>query len=408
MNIAFLTEDIFGIGGVQRVVSTLANAMAPGNNVSIICINKSIKVDRNIYQLDERVIVKNPKELQQINRGQYFKKGLRYINKKYFGFKNVGVLNYIYITKLDKDILSDFLNRNQFDIVVAAQLKLSMLLGSVADKVTTKCYGWQHNTFEAYFNTPHKYYWNQQALAKKYLARLEGCVVLSKADEEQYAKEIGLQTRCIYNPVHIVGGYEDATNKKQVSEQQIGAKKTNEQGIKRILFVGRLVKEQKGLDYLVEIIKRCLAYNYRFEIVGDGADRPYLEAEIHQSGLERKVRFCGSTKNIQDYYNNADLLVSTSRWEGFGLTLVEAMQFGIPCVAFDNSGPREILGDSGAGIIVSKYDIVSFVESIHMILEDDEKYDQFSIAARRRYQDFNPDIIAVEWLKFLGEGYNGK
>lgn len=407
MNIAFLTEDIFGIGGVQRVVSTLANALAPGNNVSIICINKSIKVDRNVYQLDEKVIVMNPKELQRINQGQYFKKGLRYINKKYFGTRNIGILDFMYITKSDKDILSEFLNRNQFDIVVAAQLKLSMLLGSVADKVTPKCYGWQHNTFEAYFHSPHKYYWNQNALAKKYLSKLEGCVVLSKTDEKQYFNEIGLKTRCIYNPVCIASVYEKQASDAQIKEQREFVKKNHEQGIKRILFVGRLVKEQKGLDYLVEIIKGCSAYNYCFEIVGDGADRPYLEDQIHQSGMEREVRFCGSTNNIQDYYINADLIVSTSRWEGFGLTIVEAMQFGIPCVAFDNSGPHEILGDSGAGITVSKYDIVSFVESIHSILEDDEKYVQFSIAARKRYQDFTPDVIADEWLKFIGEEYNG-
>lgn len=47
MNIAFITEDIFGIGGVQRVVSTLASALASENNVSVICIKKGITIDRS-------------------------------------------------------------------------------------------------------------------------------------------------------------------------------------------------------------------------------------------------------------------------------------------------------------------------------------------------------------------------
>lgn len=394
MNIAFLTEDIFGIGGVQRVVSNLANALADGNNVSIICINREITIDRDIYCLDSKVDVLNPDEMKNVNSKQYAKKMLRFLNKKFFGVTSIIPLEFMYITKKDKRYLIDYFNSKNFDVVIAAQLKLSILLGSVSDRLRSKCYGWQHNTYEAYFQIPHRYYWRQQSLAKKYLSKLDGCVVLTKEDEKKYKEKLAVNAKCIYNPVSVglndkvfKGNY--LANIKIISDE------------KKIIFVGRLIREQKGLDYLIDIIEKCKSQNYIFEIIGDGPDRAFFEYSVRKKNLEKVVKILGEQKNLERYYENADLIISTSKWEGFGLSIVEAMKYGIPFVSFYNNGPSEILGNSNCGILVNRFDIDAFSSSICKILDDEKTYSLYSQAAFDRYVDFSPAIIAQHWIDYL-------
>lgn len=399
MNIAFITEDIFGIGGVQRVVSTLASALASENNVSVICIKKGITIDRNIYSLDSKVDILNPEQLKKINSKQYFRKMLRVLNKKYFGMTNIIPLEFMYITKNDQRYLIDYINSKNFDLVIAVQLKLSILLGSVSERLKPKCYGWQHNTFEAYFETPHRYYWKQQSLAIKYLSKLNGCIVLTKEDEKKYKEKLGISATCIYNPVSVGQNLNEFRENKPL----ISLKKKID---KKIIFVGRLVREQKGLDYLIEIIEKCKLHNYTFEIIGNGPDMSFLQNSVSKNGLDKVVNVLGEQKNLERYYKDADLIISTSKWEGFGLTLVEAMKYGVPFVAFNNNGPSEILGNNNCGILVNKFDTDEFASSISRILDDENIYNVYSQAAFDRYIDFSPAIIAKYWIDFFNGDYN--
>src|SRR5699024_31896 len=102
--------------------------------------------------------------------------------------------------------------------------------------------------------------------------------------------------------------------------------------------------EQKGLDYLIEIGK-VLNENWEILVAGDGADKDTFNQMIKENYLEDKIILKGSLKSeeLVDLYKSGSIFISTSRWEGFGLVITEAMSFGLPIVSFNNSGPREIL-----------------------------------------------------------------
>ena len=114
-----------------------------------------------------------------------------------------------------------------------------------------------------------------------------------------------------------------------------------------VLGVGRLVP-QKDFPTLIEAFRQVQAYYpCRLLILGEGPRRAELEGRIQALGLEDHVSLPGWTENPYAFMSRAELFVLTSRQEGFGNVLVEALACGCPTVATDcPSGPSEILEDS--------------------------------------------------------------
>jgi glycosyltransferase involved in cell wall biosynthesis len=120
-----------------------------------------------------------------------------------------------------------------------------------------------------------------------------------------------------------------------------------------ILGVGRLIK-QKDFPTLIKafaIVRK--QQEAHLLILGEGEDRARCERLVHELGLEQEVDFAGFVSNPYSYMRKADVFVLSSRWEGFGNVLVEAMACGTPVVATDcPSGPAEILEDGRWGQLV--------------------------------------------------------
>ncbi|PAD35122.1 glycosyltransferase, partial [Terribacillus saccharophilus] len=167
---------------------------------------------------------------------------------------------------------------------------------------------------------------------------------------------------------------------------------------KNIVFISRLSLEQKGLDYLVEVA-RNLSEGWKLHIAGDGPDREWLEEQIVKYNLINKVVIHGrmDPDNIIELYLLSSLFISTSRWEGFGLVLTEAMSVGLPIVAFKNQGPSEILADGKYGVLIEKGNTRKFCEVINGLtssLEQRTKYQELSL---KRVKDFDTKEITQQW-----------
>ncbi|MDO8430327.1 MAG: glycosyltransferase family 4 protein [bacterium] len=138
---------------------------------------------------------------------------------------------------------------------------------------------------------------------------------------------------------------------------------------KVILFVHRL-SNRKGAHYLPRIIQGLENEKVVLLIVGGGPEREKIELEIRKSRLEKKVRFLNSipNKEIQNYFGIADIFIMPSEEEGFPHVLLEAMVVGVPFVAFDVGGVKEISPPESLGYIVAPYDIKSFSNKIKELL----------------------------------------
>ncbi len=136
----------------------------------------------------------------------------------------------------------------------------------------------------------------------------------------------------LQNKVHIIPNPIPQIASKERS------KPATETEPKTILAVGRLV-EQKNHSVLVESFARVSHQypNWQVKIFGDGKLREELTSQIHELELQDRIILMGNTDNIYEQYRKAHVFAMPSKFEGFGLTLVEAMAHGLPSVGFDNA-----------------------------------------------------------------------
>jgi glycosyltransferase involved in cell wall biosynthesis len=172
------------------------------------------------------------------------------------------------------------------------------------------------------------------------------------------------------------------------------------EGSKVLLFVHRLSK-RKGAHYLPQILKELKDENVVLVIAGDGPERVNVESQISQYGLRDRVRFLGwiPQKAITRYFAVADAFLLPSEEEGFPHVLLEAMAVGMPYVAFDVGGVREITAPIGLGYVVDYGDIGRFVEAsrkaISMSLPEREKIAHM-LEERAREYEFRLAVRAFE------------
>ena len=199
------------------------------------------------------------------------------------------------------------------------------------------------------------------------------------------------QFSVIFNPA-ATGKNGSRTNG---SRRQLGAART-------ILNVGTL-KRQKNQDLLIEAFARLEpSADTRLIILGEGEMRAALERLIEQRGLQKRVVLEGFVLDPTPYYESADLFVLSSRYEGFGNVIVEALEHGVPVVSTDcPAGPREILEDGRYGCLVPVGDAPALAHAMAEALR--RRHDQSALRARA--QDFSVAKISREYLDVMIPGW---
>ncbi len=173
-------------------------------------------------------------------------------------------------------------------------------------------------------------------------------------------------------------------------------------GQKVVLFVHRLSK-RKGAHYLPEILDKLRGQNAVLLIAGDGPERASVEAEIGKRGLKDSARFLGWVPNdeLAGYYSLADAFIMPSEEEGFPRVLLEAMAFGVPFVAFDVGGVKEIVPPAFGEFVVADGDTSAFAERIGKILEESGENRENRRATEREWIKRFDIAAAVEAFKKL-------
>ncbi len=179
----------------------------------------------------------------------------------------------------------------------------------------------------------------------------------------------------IYNPLNI----EDIAQK--VSEDK-GVILPNSKY--NLLAVGKL-GYQKGYDILLPIMTR-LDDSYHLTILGEGADKEKLEAQIKELGLVSQVTMAGFSENPFAYMQRADLLVLSSRYEGLANVILEANFCGTPTVAFSSpGGVSEIVENGKNGFLVTPFDEETFAKTIEKAREYDFDIQAMREATKERF-----------------------
>jgi glycosyltransferase involved in cell wall biosynthesis len=172
-----------------------------------------------------------------------------------------------------------------------------------------------------------------------------------------------------------------------------------------LLAVGRL-NSQKGFDWLIEVFSNLANKhpNWDLVILGEGSLRTVLEKQVRESGLEKRIFLPGRVGNLHEWYENADLYVMSSRYEGFPMSLLEAMASGIAVVSFDcETGPRDIILHEIDGLLVKSDDLVSLASGLDRLMSDDPLRTKFAKRALEIQERFSIVKIADMWEKLFEE-----
>lgn len=187
---------------------------------------------------------------------------------------------------------------------------------------------------------------------------------ISKAVKSDLKKRGNLESELIYNGIN----FEIFATKKNYH--------INEEENFNIVQVGRLLHEQKGQDIIIniihELVKKQKIKNLKLYIIGDGPSQDFLMNLCNSLGLDNEVIFLGPKDRSWLYDNLCQYhaLIQPSRFEGFGLTLLEASAAGLPIIASNIQGPAEILQNVSSSYLYEKENMQELAERILMTMDD--------------------------------------
>lgn len=168
---------------------------------------------------------------------------------------------------------------------------------------------------------------------------------------------------------------------------------------KRVVTIGRYAY-QKGYDLLLqawaEVEKQYL--DWTLDIYGMGDQTGYRQLMTDMGVDVYRCHLNGPVEDVTKVYQNSSIFVLSSRFEGFGLVLVEAMACGLPVVSFDSpAGPDEIITDGVDGILVPSGDVHVMAEKLMALMADEELRKRLGQQARRSAKRYDMKTIASQW-----------
>lgn len=385
--ICFLTDSIFSIGGVQRVTAVIAKALAPDFDVTIVTFDKPADADYTLYDLNEADISYRFFEYPQT--GKIEKTICRAYSGLYQKLLPQGQwASWLYghssFPPTIRRALVKELQAGGYNIIIGVHAPLAARLATMKSQlpgVTT--IGWVHNSYEALFGVKFRYIGAGRKRHYVYqFRRLHHVVLLCHHDAQMYQQYDPLFTpTVIHNPLTLKPGLPSQGNSR------------------RFLAIGRFSQQHKGFDLLIEAFHLFARHNseWTLDIVGEGREQELLESLISQYGLQHRVTIHPFTNNIQQYYSQAQVYVLSSRWEGFGLVLVEAMAHGLPVVSSDLPTSIEIMGPFA--LYFRNGDSKHLAQQLEAATHID--WSAKSAEALQLARNFDIGQIAAQWRKLL-------
>jgi glycosyltransferase involved in cell wall biosynthesis len=202
------------------------------------------------------------------------------------------------------------------------------------------------------------------------------------------------QTITIPNPVQV-----SAIRKRIAEEQHRPAPLPPHHG-PTILGIGRLLR-QKAFEILVDAVARHVP-GARIVLLGEGPDRPMLSQQAARLGIADRLVMPGFVEDVTPYLAHADIFALSSRWEGFGHVIVEAMAAGLPVVSTDCPyGPADIIEHEKTGILVPPEDADALGVAIKMLVEKPARARELAQAGLLAAERFESSHVAARYCEVL-------
>lgn len=267
---------------------------------------------------------------------------------------------------------------------------LSWLAGTLAG---TPAVGWVHTDLNEYLAMSSKWH----VLAARFVyPRLEDVAFVSQGAKDAAIKRLGrtVHGQTIYNAFDSSSYPCPAPVEGPIQTRRDPT----------ILAIGRLIPS-KGFDVLIRAHASLLREGFcqRLVILGDGPAHADIDNLVEKLSLRETVSLMGFVSDTFSYLRSATVLVSTSRFEGFSMAILEALAAGVPVVSTDcaGGGPSEILDHGRYGLLVPVNDDAALAAAIKRVLSDRDLRSRLSTSGILRARQFSPEVAAAQWEKLL-------
>lgn len=355
--IVIVIPNIVYRAGMERAVVNLSNILSSlGHRVYILSIASNS--GNCSYHLDSNV------RLVHMNL-PYLKSNI------FFAFKH-----YLFIYRK----LKLFCSRNNINLVIGTYDIINFVITLLPKKIKT--IGCEHFNYEKSGKI-------KNLLKKIFYRKLDTTVLLTNRDREKY--------NFLNNTVVIPNSLSFQPLETSLLDQ------------KRMVSLGRLTF-QKGYDLLIDaifLIKDKLN-GWVVDIYGSGEDKVKLEEKISLYNLNDIVFIKEPVDDVQSVLCSASVFLSSSRFEGLPMVLIESQSCGIPAVVFDcPCGPAEIVIDGKTGFVVDLFDIESYSDKIMKLINDVQLRTKFGTNAFYESQRFSTESISIQWESLINKLFGG-
>jgi glycosyltransferase involved in cell wall biosynthesis len=292
--------------------------------------------------------------------------------------------------------LRRFLVRTRPDVVVAFLSYFSVLSAVWAARIGARVIFDQGTPVSA-FLTDRDYHWRRPWHRRVFswasrvgYRRADAVVATSKGVADDLVTAFGVAA----DRVHVVPNPIDLNAISRAAHEPIDPSYEAALASPVIVAAGRLA-DVKNYPLLIEAVALLRArVPVRLLILGSGDLDPSLRVLVSQKQLDKVVTFAGFQRNPWKYIARADVFALSSRYEGFGNVLVEAMACGVPVVATSSPGTREIVSVGLDGLLVDRHEPPALAAALARILEDSELRARMAAEARRSASRFALPLIA--------------
>ena len=370
LKIVYCTPALYMAGGVERVLTLKANYFAEHFGYDITIILTEGKDKPLFYPLSKRIkIVNLDVNFEELWTCSFVKKVSVYLSKQ----------------RIFKKRLTAELMRIRPDITVSLLRREINFINDIKDG--SKKIGELHVNRANYRNFEEgdanfiknlfAKFWMRSLVS--HLKQLDKFIVLTEEDKASWTELSNVEV--IPDPL--------AFDIAEVSPMKA----------KRVIAVGRYVY-QKGFDLLLQAWAKIEKHfpDWELAIYGMGDRSPY-DNLAKQLGVDmNRCHLNGSTQNIRKEYLESSLFVFSSRFEGFGMVLIEAMACGLPVVSFDcPCGPKDIVSHDEDGLLVPSGDIAKLANAMSQLMDSYELRHQMAKNAIGNVRRFQIDEIADRW-----------
>ena len=370
--ISFLLLHL-GFGGIESATINTANGLVSKYDVEIISF---YNLDKNqADKLDDRVTVRYLCKYQP-NR-DVFKD---YLRKHNFIKAFIEGLKAILILIQKRVLVINAIVECNSQFIVSTRYTFSTLLSRYGTKDNVKIAQEHH-----YHNNDKKYI---NVLTKKY-KRIDYLFALTKTLESDYKKFLinNKHTQVVLMPNML--GYVP--------------NKCSDLNNKNIITVSRFDYGKRN-DDIIKAFSKIKDKNSKLYLIGDGKEYDNLSKLIKELKLNDRVILTGykTHDEIEEYMLNSCLFLMASITEGLPMVLLEAMSYGIPCIAYETeSGVSDIIINDNNGYVIKNRNEEEYINNIDKLLEDNNLRKKMGNNARKSINSFTKDEILKRWYKIL-------